>query len=306
MVPPIMSVVFKVSALMVSLQPDGSALLVHGGIEMGQGLHTKLQQICAQGLGIPVEKVFTPPQGTFSTPFSPGTGGSFGTDINGPPIVDCCKQLLKRLEPFMSKGESVAQAVGVASKMGVDLVAFAKFQFPPWGWTNPFVDHNFLYFTWNGVVSEAEINVLTGENRIIRADIVQDVGRSLNPTIDIGQVEGGFVQGLSFLTLEDLESTYSSNGQLDLTTESFEWSGIKNMPIDFHVSLYKGFNSHNPNAPYGSKGIGEPPYCMGIGGPLAIRAAIAEARKDNGLDPWVNISYPLTVDKVALACGTKL
>jgi len=128
----------------------------------------------------------------------------------------------------------------------------------------------------------------------------------LNPTVDIGQVEGGYVQGLSWLTVEDLESTYNAKGQTCISAESLEIAGIRNMPINFNVSLFKGFNSHNPGAPFGSKGIGEPPYSLGISGALAVRAAITEARIQNGLTPWVTIDYPLSVGRTVLATEMKL
>jgi len=291
---------------MVVLHADGSVALTHGGIEMGQSLHTKLQQICANSLGVPFESIYTIGNTSTSTPNSPATGGSFGTDIHGPAVIDACKQILKKLDPFMKNGESITQAVGIATKMGIDLVAFSKYNIPPWGWQNPFTAHDFLYFTWNGAVTEAEVDLLTGEQTILQVDIIQDVGRSLNPTVDIGQIEGGFVQGFSWLTIEDLESTYNSKGQTCVNVESYEIAGLKNMPINFNVSLFKGFNAHNPDAPFGSKGIGEPPYCLGICGALAIRQAIIEARKENGLNPWVTINYPVTVGRTVIATELNL
>jgi len=284
---------FKTNA-MVSLHEDGTCLLLHGGIEMGQGLHTKLAQIAAEELGIPLANVITAPVDSNYLPNAPGTVGSTGTDVHGPPIIDACRQLKDRIKPFSKDPTTGAdlntiQACGVAAKMGVNLVALGSFSF------NPFADHEFLYMSWNAACVEVEVDVLTGAWVMLKADILQDIGRSLSPAIDIGQVEGGFIQGSSWLTLEDLESCYDSKGKLNLNPETLEFAALKNTPPIFNVSLYKGNNSQNPQAPHGSKGIGEPPYSMGICTALALRHALASARKDNGLSPWVtHLPYPLT------------
>jgi len=302
MVPPIFGFILKASVC-VSLHADGSCLMSHGAIEMGQGVHTKLQQICAHTLGLPMESISTPNVNSQISPNAPGTGGSMTTDVYGPCVIDACNQLLARLEPFKQEGVSVQQAIGAAAKAGLLLNAFGSFQFPNWGYSSPF-SHEFLYFSWNAAVCEAEIDVLTGEYKMLQADLIQDIGRSLNPALDVGQVEGGFVQGMSWLLLEDVEACYDKAGQCSLSSETLEIAGIKNMPITFNVALFQGNNSANPKAPYGSKGIGEPPYSLGIAGPLAIRAAMAAAREQNGLPGWqTNIAYPLTVARVAMNLG---
>jgi len=299
LIPPLLAALFK-TKVMVGLHEDGSCILLHGGIEMGQGMHTKLAQITAQALEIPLENVTTAPISSTNTPNSPGTGGSTGTDVWGPAIIDACTQLITRLTPFMKDPATGAalntvQACGMAAKMGVSLTAYGSFSFPSWGWTNPFTDHTCLYMSWNAACVEVEIDVLTGGHVVLQADILQDVGKSLNPAIDIGQVEGGFVQGSSWITLEDLEACYDKEGILNLTAESLEFAGLKNSPVSFNVSLFKGDNSENPNAPYGSKGIGEPPYSLGICTGLALRHALSFARRDNGLSPWATaVPYPLT------------
>jgi len=304
MVPPLVTLFLK-ATVTLSMHRDGSALLCHGGIEMGQGVNTKLIQICSQTLGIPFEAIFTPASSTVTSPNAPSTGGSMTVDYFGPAIIDACNQILKRIEPFKKEGDSVTQRIMVAAASGAVLNVMGQFEFKNWGFPHP-LSHDFLYYTWNGVVCEAEIDLLTGESKLLSADIVQDMGRSLNPAIDIGQVEGGFIQGYSWLTTEDVESCYAPNGKFNLNPESLEIACFKNVPEIMNVSLYKGMNAANPDAPYGSKGTGEPPQSMGIAGALAIRAAVTAARESNGLPAWQShINYPLTNARVYQATGRK-
>jgi len=275
---------------------------------MGQGLHTKLAQICAHELQIPVENVHVVGVTSHSSPNSPGTGGSMGTDIHGPAVIEACGKLVATLKPFTADpvtGASLTtvQACGIAAKMGANLVAMGSFKFQPWA-ANPLADHNFLYWTWNAACVQVELDVLTGEWKLQQADVLQDVGKSLSPSLDIGQVEGAFVQGSSWLTLEDLESCYAPDGTLDLTPETLEIFGARNMPSVFKVALYKGDNVLNPQAPHGSKGIGEPPYSLGITTALALRHAVASARVENGHSPWAtNVTFPLTPARLQQMCG---
>jgi len=278
------------------------------GIEMGQGLHTKLAQICAHELQIPLEKVVLTPVDSSHLPNGPGTGGSTGTDVIGPAIIDACTQLNARLKPFKTDAATGAtlttvQACGVAAQMGVNLVALGTFSFQNWGFTNPFTDHGFLYWTWNAACVEVELDVLTGAWKMLQADVLQDIGKSLSPAIDVGQVEGGFIQGSSWLTIEDLESCYDSSGKLNLTPETMEFACLKNIPPVFNVTLFKGNNVLNPQAPYGSKGIGEPPYSLGITTALALRHAVSFARQDNGLPKWASVPYPLTQARLQQLTG---
>jgi len=283
----------------VHLYKDGTVLLVHHGIEMGQGLHVKLQQICAEALGIPYDKVYCPINTAFLTPNAFVTGGSIGTDISGPAIVDACKKLLERLAPIKAKQPDAPweTIVGTAAMMGVSLSAMGEHQQP----LTPNM-HDNLYYNWNATVAEVELDVLTGHYKLIRVDCIQDVGKSLNPAVDIGQVEGGFIQGVGWLTFEDFK--WAPNGKLLSNSENYEIPGFAEIPKDFRVTLLP--NANCPPGIYSSKGIGEPPHLMGIAVVLALRKAIASIRKDLGLPEWIQLILPCTPDKLQLACGDVL
>jgi len=304
MLTPILSL-FAKPTVTVSLHADGSCLLCHGAMEMGQGVNTKLSQICAQTLDIPLEKIYNPPTTSVMAPNATSTGGSMTVDIFGPAIIDACNQLKERLAPFKTEGKSQLEAIMTAAMSGAVLNVMGKHVFKPW--FDSLMSHDFLYFSWNGACVVAEVDLLTGQSTFISSDLLQDFGRSLNPAIDVGQVEGAFVQGLSWLTIEDLEALYDAEGKLHLDLESLEIACPKNMPLEFNVSLFQSKNSANPDAPYGSKGTGEPPQSLGIAGALAVRQALSAARQSNGQSAWVkNMNYPLTPARFVQASGLNL
>jgi len=283
----------------VSLFADGSCILTHGGIEMGQGLHTKLIQICAHELGIPVEKVTVPSVASYGVPNAPFTGGSLGTDVHGEAIRLACKQINERLAPLKEsmKGKTFQEICAAAVQQGINLSGTGFRDLAPWG--NPMKDHAPLYFSWNVAVCEVELDVLTGHYRIVRTDIIQDVGQSINPMIDIGQVEGGFIMGASFLSVEDLENLYGPDGIPDLSPEVYEVAGFRDIPIDMRVELTPGI--HNPKGSHSSKGIGEPGHSMGIAATLAVRDAIGAARAEHNLTDYITVNYPLSRGRIVKA-----
>lgn len=294
----LMNAILKTNAF-VSLLPDGSCVLSHGGIEMGQGLHTKLIQICSHELGIPIEKIVCPAVSSYGVPNAMFTGGSMGTDVNGEAIRLACEQLNQRLKPIKEKnpGKSMAEICAAAAHDGVNLTGVGFRDQPLWG--NPMKDKDPLYYSWNVGVCEIELDVLTGHYRIVRSDIIQDVGQSISPMIDIGQVEGGFIMGASFLSLEDLEGVFGKDGVPHFSAENFEVMGFRDIPIDMRVELTPGIT--NPKMVHSSKGIGEPGYSLGIAVSLAVRDAIAAARAENNLNDWVSFNFPLTRQKVLKA-----
>ena len=186
------------------LYTDGTCLVTHGGVEMGQGLHTKLAQVAAQALGLPLSHVFIAETSTDKVPNAVPTAGSMSTDLFGMAVLDACTQLARRLAPYREKmpAASPAELATAAWLDRVDLSAHGWHKVPHvegYGSTRPY-----LYFTYGACASEVELDTLTGDFHILRTDIVMDVGKPLNPAVDIGQIEGGFVQGMGWLCLEEL------------------------------------------------------------------------------------------------------
>jgi len=286
----------------VSLLTDGSVILQHGGIEMGQGLHTKIQQLCATSLGVPFERVYTTTSNMYSIANAPGTGGSTGTDLWGSAVMYACEILNKTLAPYKEKmpNKTFPEICHIAQMSGENLVAQGFHVWRPW-WNPSEPSNDFLYFSWNCGLVEVELDLLTGKFVVLSASAWQDVGQSINPAVDIGQIEGGLMQGFGWLTLEDLESTYRPDGVLDLTNESYVIPSFKNMPSSINITLIP--NSRNPSVPHSSKGTGEPPYLLGTAVLMALRSAIAVARKEHNKQPWVHIDYPLTNSRVKEAIG---
>jgi len=187
-----------------------------------------------------------------------------------------------------------AKICEIAHFSGINLCAQGWHIFEPW-WNDP-NSHEFLYFSWNCAVVEVELDLLTGKHVILSSSCWQDVGQSVNPIIDIGQIEGGLLQGFSWVTLEDLEATYKPNGVLELGVETYEIPSIKNTPVSFNVTLVP--NTTNPLVVHSNKGVGEPPYLLGFGAVLALRDAIAAARIEHGKEVWVQFDIPATTARI--------
>jgi xanthine dehydrogenase/oxidase len=200
---------------LVHVYTDGSVLLTHGGTEMGQGLFTKCAQVCAEAFGIPLSQVHTSETATDKVANTSATAASAGSDLNGMAVLRACEQINSRLQPYRQKHpeKGFKEIVGMAYRDRVNLSANGFFATPDltYDWkTNQ--GRLFNYFT-NGVgVTEVEIDTLTGDFQVLRSDIMMDLGQSLNPAIDIGQIEGAFVQGMGWSTIE--ETLYFPNGAL--------------------------------------------------------------------------------------------
>nr|WGH49440.1 xanthine dehydrogenase [Tupaia chinensis] len=192
---------------LIHVYTDGSVLLTHGGTEMGQGLHTKMVQVASRALKIPTSKIYISETSTSTVPNTSPTAASVSTDINGQAVYAACQTILQRLEPFKTKNPSGKWEDWVTDAYmdAVSLSATGFYKTPNLGYSFETNSGNpFHYFTYGVACSEVEIDCLTGDHKNLRTDIVMDVGPSLNPAIDIGQVEGAFVQGLGLFTLEEL------------------------------------------------------------------------------------------------------
>jgi xanthine dehydrogenase large subunit len=299
---------------LVHVYTDGSIQLNHGGTEMGQGLFTKVAQVVAEELGVSLDKVRMMATNTAKVPNTSPTAASSGADLNGKAAQAAARTIRDRLAAvaaakFGAAPEAIVFRDGQVSGGGQtmafpDLVKAAYFQRVQLSatgfYTTPRLDWNeathqgrpFFYFAYGASVSEVAIDVLTGESKVLRVDILHDCGRSLNPAIDLGQIEGGFVQGMGWLTTEELG--WDKTGRLTTHAPStYKIPACADVPRDFRVALYQGDNRED--AIYRSKAVGEPPLMLGISVFHALKDAVASV-----VGP-VRFDAPATPERVLLA-----
>lgn len=303
---------------LVHIYSDGSVHLNHGGTEMGQGLFTKVAQVAADVLGVPMEAVKITATDTAKVPNTSATAASSGSDLNGMAVKAACDQLRGRLVRFLAEKDGVKKSdvsfadgrvsVGsqefsfaeVASDAYQNRISLSSTGF----YATPDVEWDrtkgrgrpFYYFSYGAAVTEVVIDTLTGENRILRTDILHDVGRSLNPALDTGQIEGGFVQGAGWLTTEEL--IWNDKGQLITHAPStYKIPACSDRPAVFNVDLWqKGKNREKTI--YRSKAVGEPPFVLGVSALLALSDAVG-ACGDGSVYPALN--GPATAERVLFA-----
>ncbi|GAC14728.1 xanthine dehydrogenase molybdopterin binding subunit [Aliiglaciecola lipolytica] len=312
---------------------DGSMQINHGGTEMGQGLHTKIAQIVANEFGVPIEKVDVTSTRTDKVPNTSPTAASSGTDINGKAAQNACIEIKSRLANLMvdlyhknkqsenNQQEKLASISAETVKFTdqkvcledfeigfAELVQTAYFERISLSTTGyyrtPKIHYDretgkgrpFFYFAYGAACSEVLIDTLTGETRVDRVDILHDVGNSINPAIDIGQIEGGFIQGMGWLTTEEL--LWDKKGKLiSNNPATYKIPAIGDTPSIFNVDLYPHANTENTI--YNSKAVGEPPLMLAISVWCAIKDAISSL-SGYKLDPQLNT--PATPEKILKAC----
>ena len=270
---------FNQAGALVHVYKDGSVLINHGGTEMGQGLHTKMLQVAATTLRVPLERIRLAPTRTDKVPNTSATAASSGADLNGAAVKDACEQIRARLDELAAGRElDWADLVreGYLSRVPLWAAGFYRTEGLEWD-ASRMQGHPFKYFAYGAAAAEVEVDGFTGAYRTRRVDIVHDVGDSLSPLVDLGQIEGGFVQGAGWLTLEDLrwdESDGPTRGRLATQAAStYKLPSLSEMPEVFHVSLLQG--AHEVGAVYGSKAVGEPPLMLAFSVREAIRGAVA-------------------------------
>uniref|UniRef100_A0A8C0FTK1 Xanthine dehydrogenase/oxidase n=1 Tax=Bubo bubo TaxID=30461 RepID=A0A8C0FTK1_BUBBB len=287
---------------LVHVYTDGSVLLTHGGTEMGQGLHTKMIQVASRSLGIPTSNIYISETSTNTVPNTSPTAASVSADINGMAVHNACQTILKRLEPIKQSNPkgSWEDWVSSAYENCVSLSATGFYRIPDLGYDFEKNEGKpFCYFSYGVACSEVEIDCLTGDHKNIRTDIVMDVGTSLNPAIDIGQIEGAFVQGLGLFTMEELR--YSPEGNLYTRGPGmYKIPAFGDIPTEFYVSLLR--DCPNSKAVYSSKAVGEPPLFLSASVFYAIKDAIYSARKDSGLTEPFRLDSPATPERIRNAC----
>jgi hypothetical protein len=293
---------FNQAGALVHVYKDGSVLVNHGGTEMGQGLHTKMLQVAATALGVPWSTVRLAPTRTDKVPNTSATAASSGADLNGGAVKHACEQLRSRLAEVAAvrlgtrpedvrfvdgtvrgsdpDGEQVpwAEVVRLAYFARVPLSAAGFYRTEGLRWDSTRMQGEpFKYFAYGVAAAEVEVDGFDGSYRTRRVDIVHDAGDSLSPLIDIGQIEGGFVQGAGWLTLEDLrwdESDGPARGRLATQAAStYKLPSLSEMPEEFSVALLE--DAAEDGAVYGSKGVGEPPLMLAFSVREALRQAAA-------------------------------
>ena len=292
---------------LVHVYHDGSVLVAHGGTEMGQGLHTKMTQIAAQALGVPLSDVFISETATNTVPNTSSTAASASSDLNGYAIYNACDQLNARLAPYREKlGQDapLKQLAHAAYFDRVNLSANGFYKTPDIGYVwGPNIGQMFFYFTQGVTAAEVEIDTLTGDWTCLRADIKMDVGRSINPSIDYGQIEGAFVQGQGLFTTEE-SLWHRASGQIFTKGPgTYKIPGFRDIPQQFNVSLLKDVEWENLRTIQRSRGVGEPPLFMGSAVFFAIRDALKAARSQHGEEEVLCLQSPATVERIRVSCA---
>ncbi|KAJ1991067.1 hypothetical protein GGI25_003886 [Coemansia spiralis] len=289
---------------LVHVYMDGSVLVTHGGVEMGQGLHTKMAMIAAETLELPLESIFISETATNTAANTSPTAASISSDLNGYAVHNACKELADRLQPYRErmKGEPFSKIAKAAYLDRCSLTASSHYNKPTlsYSWkTNKGLLH--LYYTQGVALAEVELDTLTGAHTTRRVDIIMDVGKSLNKAIDIGQIEGAFTQGQGWTTTE--EYLYSpQNGQLVTQGPSnYKIPSALDIARDFRVSLLEGVPNSTLKTIFSSKGIGEPPLFLGASVFFALRDAVLAARK-HSVSGALHLESPATPEVLRLAC----
>ena len=304
---------------LVHVYQDGSIHLNHGGTEMGQGLNQKVAQVAATVFGVDTSAVKITATDTGKVPNTSATAASSGTDLNGMAAQNACMTIRTRMADFLAaEHQAPASAVRFAEGMvhvGAESIPFAKaalmayqarislsstgfYATPKINWDRVNGSGRpFLYFAYGAAITEVVVDTLTGENRILRTDILHDTGTSLNPALDIGQIEGAYVQGAGWLTTEEL--VWDAKGNLQTHAPStYKIPACSDRPRIFNVTLW---DQPNPEETVGkSKAVGEPPFNLGISALMALSDAVA-ACGDGTTYPALNA--PATAERVLAAIG---
>ena len=304
---------FNQAGALVHVYTDGSVMVNHGGTEMGQGLHTKVAQIVADELGVPFERVLVTASDTARVPNASATAASSGTDLNGRAAQFAARNVRDNLAAFAAGLDGCGagairfaggQVISPKSTRPFEELVQAAYANRIQLWSDGFyrtpkihydkttlTGRPFYYFAYGAACTEVVIDTLTGESRVLAADILHDVGTSLNPALDIGQIEGAFVQGMGWLTTEEL--VWDGKGRLATHAPStYKIPTAGDVPPRFRVTLWPEPNRED-NV-FGSKAVGEPPFMLGISVWEAIRDAVAAAR---GGGP-VHLDAPATAERV--------
>ena len=312
----------------IVLYADGTAQLNHGGTEMGQGLYQKMVQICAHELGLPVDAIRPMPTATDKVPNTSATAASSGADLNGQAVALAARSIVDRLKAVAAdqlnttpdqiqiragqahttppspdawawhntQSITLPEVTQAAYMAQISMAAAGFYRTPDIGYDRD-AGHGkpFHYFAYGVAASEVEVNGLTGEWKCLRADVVHDVGDSLSPDIDKGQVEGAFVQGMGWLTCEEM--VWSAEGHtLTHSPSTYKIPAVGDAPTDFRVDLLQ--SAPQEGVIHGSKAVGEPPFMLAISVYVALERAV---RAFGNHQVAVALNIPATIETIALA-----
>jgi xanthine dehydrogenase large subunit len=289
---------------LVHVYSDGSILVNHGGTEMGQGLNTKVAQMVAHTLGVKPERVRVTATDTAKVANTSATAASTGSDLNGKAAADAARQIRERLTTRLALRFGTAPAdirfeadmvyagtqalpfeevVMDAYMARVQLWSDGFYATPKLHWDRQTMQGRpFFYFAYGAAVSEVLVDTLTGESKVLRADVLHDVGQSINPALDIGQIEGAFIQGMGWLTTEELWWHPESGKLMTHAPSTYKIPTASDCPADFRVKLFN--NQNVEDTIYRSKAVGEPPLLLPFSVFLAIRDAVS-AVGGHAIDP---------------------
>lgn len=309
---------YNQAGALLHVYSDGSIHLNHGGTEMGQGLFIKVAQVVAEEFQVPLDTIKITATTTAKVPNTSATAASSGSDLNGMAAQNAAQQIKSRLGAFAAahfgcRAHEVVYAEGkvrAGSFSGpfaefVKKAYFARVQLSAAGfYKTPKIHFDrdagkgrpFYYFAYGAAVSEVEVDALTGEYRVVRTDLLHDTGRSLNPAIDIGQIEGAFIQGMGWLTTEEL--VFGSDGSLRTHAPStYKIPAFSDRPVVFNTALWSRGENVEPTI-FRSKAVGEPPFMLAISVFSALRMAVSQAVA--GQIPS-RLDAPLTPERILLA-----
>ena len=323
---------YNQAGALVHIYQDGSVQVNHGGTEMGQGLHTKILGVAMRELGLPAASIRLMTTSTDKVPNTSATAASSGADLNGAAVAAACTTLRERLIPVAAgllgaSAEAIEFAAGMvfardpgapgghvppqaisfakicakayAERVSLSSTGYYKTPGVKWDWATA-TGHPFHYFACGAAVAEVEVDGFNGMHRVRRVDIVHDVGDSLNPGVDRGQIEGGFVQGLGWLTREELR--WGKDGRLlTHSASTYQIPAFSDAPVEFHVTLLP--KAAQANTIHGSKAVGEPPLMLAFSVREAIRDAVAAFGKPGGEVP---LASPATGEAIFRAIQIRL
>ena len=301
---------------LVHVYQDGSIMLNHGGTEMGQGLFQKVAQVAASVFGVDLDVVKITASDTAKVPNTSATAASSGSDLNGMAVQAACFTIRDRMAEAIAEARgcsttdvtfeggqvlvngkavmSFNEAAQFAYQNRISLSATGFYKTPDLSWDRvKGTGRPFYYFAYGAAVTEVAIDTLTGENRILRTDILHDAGKSLNPALDIGQVEGAYVQGAGWLTTEEL--VWDDAGRLRTHAPStYKIPACSDRPDIFNVALFE--NENRENTIHRSKAVGEPPFMLGISAFMALADACAACGPN-----YPDLQAPATAEHVLAA-----
>ena len=296
---------------------DGSCHINTGAIEMGQGTYTKIAQLAAAELGLPLNKIKVSATRTDKVPNTSASAASSTTDLNGAAMLDAITKIKKNLFLFVKrkykiKNDKAIYENGLVKFKGksfkfnklikeaylnrISLSSSGFYSTPKVRFNKEkFQGRPFLYFCYGAAVSEVIIDTLTGENKVLRVDILHDAGKAINPAIELGQIEGGFLQGAGWLTMEEVK--WKTNGQITTYSPStYKIPAVNDMPEEFNVEIFKD-GKNKENVVNKSKTTGEPPLMNAMSVFFAIKDAISSV---GNYDITPNIDAPATPEKILM------